>query len=102
MRESWAVAALASAAAANAGSAVAGAAPPNHKVAALRQLSAARQALVLRHWLKSQHQTTPSTAQLRELQAQLQDCSTRGHCLHLKVGRGYVRREGDVLIWQAD
>ena len=71
-------------------------------VAALRQLSAARQALVLRHWLKSQHQTTPSTAQLRELQAQLQDCSTRGHCLHLKVGRGYVRREGDVLIWQAD
>ena len=71
-------------------------------VAALRQLSAARQALVLRHWLKSQHQTTPSTAQLRELQAQLQDCSTRGHRLHLKVGRGHVRREGDVLIWQAD
>ncbi|MBD8050632.1 tRNA lysidine(34) synthetase TilS [Limnohabitans radicicola] len=69
-------------------------------IAALRALSPARQALVLRHWLKSQHQVTPSTAQLQELQAQLADCTTRGHRLHLKVGGGFVRREGDVLNWQ--
>jgi tRNA(Ile)-lysidine synthase len=70
-------------------------------IAALRALSPARQALVLRHWLKSQHQVTPSTAQLQELQAQLADCTTRGHRLHLKVGGGFVRREGDVLSWQS-
>ena len=71
-------------------------------IAALRALSPARQALVLRHWLKSQYQVTPSTAQLQELQAQLADCTTRGHRLHLKVGSGFVRREGDVLRWQPD
>ena len=71
-------------------------------IAALRALSPARQALVLRHWLKSQHQVTPSTAQLQELQAQLADCTTRGHRLHLKVGNGFVRREDDVLTWQPD
>ena len=71
-------------------------------IAALRALSPARQALVLRHWLKSQYQVTPSTAQLQELQAQLADCTTRGHRLHLKVGSGVVRREGDVLRWQPD
>lgn len=69
-------------------------------IAALRQLSSARQALVLRYWLKSQHQTSPSTVQLQELQAQLQDCTTRGHRLHLKVGGGFVRRAGDALTWQ--
>ena len=71
-------------------------------IAALQALGPARQALVLRHWLKSQHQVTPSTAQLQELQAQLADCTTRGHRLHLKVGSGFVRREGDVLRWQPD
>jgi tRNA(Ile)-lysidine synthase len=67
----------------------------------LRALSLARQALVLRHWLKSQHQVAPSTVQLHELQAQLADCSTRGHRLHLKVGPGFVLRQGDVLSWHA-
>ena len=70
-------------------------------IATLRALSPARQALVLRHWLKSQHQVTPSTAQLHELQAQLADCSTRGHRLHLKVAGGFVLREADALVWQA-
>ena len=70
-------------------------------IAKLRALSPARQALVLRHWLKSQHQVAPSTVQLHELQAQLADCSTRGHCLHLKVGPGFVLRQGDVLSWHA-
>ena len=68
---------------------------------ALRSLTQARQALVLRYWLKSQHQVAPSTAQLHELLAQLADCNTRGHRLHLKVGAGFVRREGPVLSWQA-
>ena len=70
-------------------------------IAKLRALSPARQALVLRHWLKSQHQVAPSTVQLHELQAQLADCSTRGHRLHLKVGPGFVLRLGDVLTWHA-
>lgn len=66
----------------------------------LRRLTPARQALVLRHWLKSEHQVAPSTAQLQELLAQLADCNTRGHRLHLKVASGFVRREGPVLTWQ--
>jgi tRNA(Ile)-lysidine synthase len=68
-------------------------------IKALQGLSLARQSLVLRHWLKVQHQTTPSTVQLSELLSQLSVCTTRGHQLHLKVGRGYVRREGAVLVW---
>jgi len=72
--------------------------PPS--IAALQVLPAARQALVLRHWLRREHGTTPSAAQLRELQAQLADCTTRGHRLHLRVGAGHVLREGDRLHWQ--
>jgi tRNA(Ile)-lysidine synthase len=68
-------------------------------IQALQQLSAARQSLVLRHWLKVQHQTTPSTVQLSELLTQITACTTRGHQLHLKVGRGHVRREGLGLTW---
>ena len=72
--------------------------PPS--ISALQALPAARQALVLRHWLRREHGTTPSAAQLRELQAQLADCTTRGHRLHLRVGAGHVWREGDRLHWQ--
>ena len=68
----------------------------------LQRLSSARQSLVLRHWLKVQHQTTPSAAQLAELLSQIASCITRGHQLHLKVGRGYVRREGAGLTWTAE
>jgi tRNA(Ile)-lysidine synthase len=70
-------------------------------IEALQQLSRARQALVLRHWLQSQHATTPSTAQLNELLDQVADCTTRGHRLHLKVGQGFVRREGPNLVWHS-
>ena len=70
-------------------------------IEALQQLSRARQALVLRHWLQSQHATTPSTAQLTELLDQVADCTTRGHRLHLKVGQGFVRREGLNLVWHS-
>jgi tRNA(Ile)-lysidine synthase len=72
--------------------------PP--RIQALQQLSRARQALVLRHWLRSHHATTPSTAQLNELLDQLAACTTRGHRLHLKVGQGFVRRQGLHLDWQ--
>lgn len=71
--------------------------PP--RIAALRVLGAARQANVLRHWLRQAHQTTPSSAQLDALQAQIAACATRGHRIHIKVGRGFVEREGAVLRW---
>jgi tRNA(Ile)-lysidine synthase len=71
-------------------------------IKALQSLSSARQSLVLRHWLKAAHQTTPSTVQLAELLSQISACTTRGHQLHLKVGRGFVRRDQGVLVWSAE
>ena len=71
--------------------------PP--RIAALRALSHARQANVLRYWLRSQHGTTPTAAQLDALLRQLAACSTRGHRIHLKVGSGHVLREGERLGW---
>ena len=71
--------------------------PP--QLVALQGLSNARQANVLRHWLRSVHQTTPSAAQLAELQRQISACTTRGHHIRLKVGRGMVERVGTGLHW---
>jgi len=71
-------------------------------IEALQQLSTARQSLVLRYWLKHTHETTPSTVQLAELLSQIEACTTRGHRLHLKLGRGYVNRQGAVLAWSVD
>jgi tRNA(Ile)-lysidine synthase len=68
-------------------------------IKALQTLSQARQANVLRYWLKNQHQVVPSTAQLGELQDQLADCTTRGHQLHIKVAQGFVQRSGKHLTW---
>ena len=73
--------------------------PP--RIQALQQLSRARQALVLRHWLRQHHATTPSTAQLNELLDQVAACITRGHRLHLKVGQGFVVRSGVCLSYLA-
>ncbi|WP_416560955.1 tRNA lysidine(34) synthetase TilS [Limnohabitans sp. yimb22184] len=73
--------------------------PP--RILALQQLSRARQVLVLRHWLKQHHATTPSTAQLHELLDQVAACTTRGHRLHLKVGQGFVVRAGACLSYLA-
>jgi tRNA(Ile)-lysidine synthase len=70
-------------------------------IKSLQQLSPARQTLVLRHWLKEHHQTTPSTVQMSELLSQIAACTTRGHKLRLKVGRGYALREGPVLTWSS-
>jgi tRNA(Ile)-lysidine synthase len=68
-------------------------------IAALQRLSRARQANVLRFWLKTQHSTIPSTAQLHALLHQLAACTTRGHQIRLKVGAGFVQRQGNVLVW---
>lgn len=71
------------------------------RIEALRALGAARQANVLRHWLRHRHDTTPSSAQLAQLQHQLHACCTRGHHIHLKIGRGFVLRDGAYLIFLA-
>ena len=73
--------------------------PQGPSIRALQVLSKARQGNVLRYWLRLHHQTTPSEAQLSELLQQIAHCTTRGHQIHLKLGRGYVRREGNTLSW---
>lgn len=71
--------------------------PP--EIRALQGLSRARQANVLRHWLRLVHHTTPAAAQLGELLDQIQACTTRGHQIRIKVGRGFVLRSGTQLGW---
>lgn len=71
--------------------------PP--QIRALQQLPDARQANVLRYWLKTAYGVAPSTAQLAELQRQVSACTTRGHSIRIKVGAGQVRREGTGLGW---
>jgi tRNA(Ile)-lysidine synthase len=71
--------------------------PP--QLAPLRALSRARQANLLRHWLRVAHTPTPTAAQLGELLDQLAACATRGHRIHIKVGRGFVVRSGPQLDW---
>ncbi|MDP3699934.1 MAG: tRNA lysidine(34) synthetase TilS [Hylemonella sp.] len=71
--------------------------PP--QIQRLQQLTRERQGNVLRHWLRSTHATAPSAAQLEELLDQLTACTTRGHGIRLKVGAGYVERQGQVLTW---
>jgi len=68
-------------------------------IASLQRLSSARQANVLRHWLKTAHQTVPSAAQLSQLLNQIAACSTRGHAIRIKVGSGYAVRRGPQLHW---
>lgn len=71
--------------------------PP--QIVRLRQLSQARQANLLRHWLKEAHAVVPSGAQLTELLHQIVCCTTRGHQIQIKVGAGYVQRRGAELHW---
>ena len=68
--------------------------PP--QISTLQGLSVARQSNVLRHWLVRQQQPA-STAQLQALLVQIKACTTRGHHIDIKVGRGFVRRDGGVL-----
>ncbi|MDA8455297.1 tRNA lysidine(34) synthetase TilS [Acidovorax sp. GBBC 3334] len=71
--------------------------PP--RIAALRSLGRERQANVLRHWLRAAFGTTPTAAQLHELLDQIAACATRGHRIRIKVGKGFVVREGEELGW---
>ena len=71
-------------------------------IARLQALGEPRRGAVLRHWLYSVHGTQASSAQLTELQQQIQDCTTRGHKLHIRVGRGFVVREGECLQWRPE
>ena len=73
--------------------------PPTLK--ALQLLSPARQVNVLRFWLKSAYQVSPSTVQMDALISQIKACTTRGHQIHLKVGPGFVRRHGQQIDWQS-
>jgi tRNA(Ile)-lysidine synthase len=68
-------------------------------LAGLQVLGRPRQGNALRYWLKTSFGAIPSTVQLRELQDQLQACSTRGHRIHIKVANGFVERRGAVLAW---
>jgi tRNA(Ile)-lysidine synthase len=69
------------------------------QIKALRILSRARQANLLRHWLKKSFCVIPSTAQLEELLNQITACTTRAHQIHIKVGSGFVQRRGSRLTW---
>ena len=71
--------------------------PP--QIAALQRLSQARQANLLRHWLKTAHAVVPSAAQLAQLLHQIACCTTRGHKIQIKVGGGFVQRRGAELHW---
>ncbi|QXZ09715.1 tRNA lysidine(34) synthetase TilS [Comamonas sp. Y33R10-2] len=71
--------------------------PPSIK--ALQALNAVRLGNVLRYWLRSSYGTTPTAAQLSQLMHQLRVCTTRGHRIHIKVGRGFVERRGAALDW---
>jgi tRNA(Ile)-lysidine synthase len=68
--------------------------PPAIK--ALQEFSESRQSNVLRHWLALEH-SQASAAQLQALLVQVKACTTRGHHIDIKVGRGFVRRDGAVL-----
>lgn len=62
--------------------------PPG--VRELRKLPRARQANLLRHWLRGTHQVAASAAQMEELLDQIGACATRGHSICLKVATGRV------------
>jgi tRNA(Ile)-lysidine synthase len=65
-------------------------------ILALQPLSEARQSNVLRHWLGLEG-TQASEAQMQDLLKQVKACTTRGHHIDIKVGHGFVRRDGAVL-----
>jgi tRNA(Ile)-lysidine synthase len=69
-------------------------------IARLQVLSRARQANVLRCWLRGAHGSPASAAQLDELLDQVRACTTRGHRLRLKVGTGLVLRDGPRLRFE--
>ncbi len=73
--------------------------PPNIK--ALQALPREVQMNYLRHWLKKQHQSMGSEAQMNELLSQIAACTTRGHSIRIKLGSGFVLRDGEVLRFES-
>lgn len=71
--------------------------PP--RISLLQSLSRARQANALRYWLKNSHGVIGSEAQMHALLDVVEACTTRGHRIRIKVGRGYVTRDGLYLHW---
>lgn len=71
--------------------------PPS--IEALRSMTRARQANVLRHWLRTVHGQQASAAQLDELLDQVAACATRGHSIHIRMGKGFVMRDGANLVF---
>jgi tRNA(Ile)-lysidine synthase len=69
-------------------------------IMSLQLLSRARQANLLRHWLAAVHSAAASAAQLDELLDQVADCTTRGHGLRIRVGPGFVSRDGGRLCYR--
>jgi tRNA(Ile)-lysidine synthase len=74
--------------------------PPS--IRGVQKLSRARQANLLRHWLRTAHEAGASAAQLEELLDQIAACVTRGHGLRIKVADGFVTRAGDHLQFSRD
>jgi tRNA(Ile)-lysidine synthase len=70
-------------------------------IKALQMLGREAQANYLRHWLKTQHHTAGSEAQMTELLYQIAACTTRGHRIQIKLGGGFVMREQDLLGYRA-
>jgi len=50
----------------------------------------------LRHWLVLENMQA-SAAQMEALLVQVKSCTTRGHDIHIKVGRGFVKRDESTL-----
>jgi tRNA(Ile)-lysidine synthase len=71
-------------------------------ITALQVLPRARQGNVLRHWLRQAHAASASAAQLEELLDQVADCTTRGHRIRIKVGHGFVQRQGERLQYEPE
>ncbi len=71
--------------------------PPS--IERLQALGNERQANLLRYWLKSAHGVAASTAQLDELQSQIQACANRGKQIHIKVATGFVLRQDACLVY---
>lgn len=69
-------------------------------IAAVQALSRARQANVLRLWLKRCAGTAPSEVQLDELLDQIDACRTRGHGLRIRVAAGLVVRDAGRLRYE--
>ena len=71
--------------------------PPD--IESLQELSRARQSNALRLWLKRDHASSASAAQLEELLDQVCACTTRGHAIRIRVGHGLVQRDGGQLAF---